>query len=234
MAILFIVGFTMGRYVLLSGIAYLICYKPGLMWLKKFKIQSVMPGNKQLKHELLFSFSTIFIFSLVGIAVYLLYINGSTTIYINIGQHGWGYFFLSLVIMIIFHDTYFYWTHRLLHTKWFFKKIHKVHHRSTNPTPLAAYSFHPFEAFMETLIVFPFVTIWPVHIFVFLIFTFLVLAMNVIGHLGFEFMPLQLRNSLPGKCITSSTHHNLHHQGTNKNFGFYFTFWDKLMKTMGK
>ena len=232
MAILFILGFTMGRYVLLSGIAYLLCYKPGLMWLKKFKIQPSMPANKQLKHELLFSFSTIFIFSLIGIAVYLLYINGSTTIYINIGQHGWGYFFLSLAVMIILHDTYFYWTHRLLHTKWFFKKIHVVHHRSANPTPLAAYSFHPFEAFIETLIVFPFVTIWPVHIFAFLLFTFLVLVMNVIGHLGFEFMPRKFRDSSPGKCLTSSTHHNLHHQKSNKNFGYYFTFWDKLMKTM--
>ena len=231
LVIFVVVAFTTGRYVLLTGIAFLLCYKPGLKQFKKFKIQPAIPAKKQMRYELFFSFSTIGIFSMIGIIVYILYINGYTTIYTNIGKHGWGYFFLSLVIMIILHDTYFYWTHRLLHTRWFFKKIHTVHHRSANPTPLAAYSFHPFEAFIETLIVFPFVTIWPVHIFAFLFFTFLVLVMNVIGHLGFEFMSQKFRDSTPGKCLTSSTHHNLHHQKSNKNFGYYFTFWDKLMKT---
>jgi sterol desaturase/sphingolipid hydroxylase (fatty acid hydroxylase superfamily) len=200
-------------------------------WLKKFKIQPAIPGEKQMRHELLFSLSTILIFSGIGIIVYFLYSNGYTTVYTSISQYGWGYFFLSLAGMVIFHDTYFYWTHRLLHTRWFFKKIHKVHHRSSNPTPLAAYSFHPAEALIQSLIVFPIITIFPVHFFAFLLFTFLVLVMNVVGHLGFEFIPGKLRSSLPGKCLTSSTHHNLHHQKSNKNFGYYFTFWDKIMKT---
>ncbi len=232
LVILVVVAFTTGRYVLLTGIAFLLCYKPGLKRLKKFKIQPAIPAKKQMRYELFFSFSTIGIFSMIGITVYLLYINGYTTIYTNIHKHSWGYFFLSLVIMVILHDTYFYWTHRLLHKRWFFKKIHTVHHRSANPTPLAAYSFHPFEALLQTLIVFPFVTIWPVNIFAFLLFTFLVLVTNVIGHLGFEFIPRKFRNSSPGNLLTSSTHHNLHHQKSNKNFGYYFTFWDKLMKTL--
>lgn len=230
--ILLVLAFTTGRYVLLPGIAYLLCYYLGLKRLKKFKIQPAIPGQKQIRHELLFSFSTIFIFSIIGIVAYLLYINGCTTLYTNISQYGQGYFFLSLVVMIFIHDAYFYWTHRLLHTRWFFKKIHTVHHRSANPTPLAAYSFHPIEALIESLIVFPFITILPVHVFAFLLFTFLVLVLNVIGHIGFEFIPRKLRNSLPGKYLTSSTHHNLHHQKSNKNFGYYFTFWDKLMKTL--
>lgn len=234
LVILIIIAFTSGRYVLLSGIAYMLCYKPGLKWLNKYKIQTAMPGQKQMKHELFFSCSTIFIFSIVGIVVYIFYINGCTTLYTDIGQYGWGYFFLSLVAMVVIHDTYFYWTHRLLHTRWFFKKVHKVHHRSANPNPLSAYSFHPLEALIESLIVFPFITILPVHFFAFMLFTFLVLLMNVIGHLGFEFMPHKFRNSIMGKYITSSTHHNLHHQRSNRNFGYYFTFWDKLMKTLQK
>ncbi len=230
--LLLVIAFTTVRYVLLVGIAWLVCYYPGVKSVRKFKIQPVKPRQKQMKHELLFSFSTIFIFSVIGISVYLLYINGYTTIYTDIGQHGWGYFFGSLGIMVIIHDTYFYWTHRLLHTKWFFKKIHTVHHRSSNPTPLAAYSFHPLEALIQGLIVFPFISILPVHIIAFLLFTSLVLVTNVIGHLGYEFFPRKFRNSLPGKYLTSSTNHNLHHQKSNKNFGYYFTFWDKLMKTL--
>jgi lathosterol oxidase len=220
-----------GRYILLAGLAYMLCYRPGLKFVKRFKIQPLMPKQKQVRHELIFSLSTIFIFSSIGIVAYLLFVNGYTTIYMKAGQYGWVYLFLSLLFMVIIHDAYFYWTHRLLHTKWLFKKIHVVHHRSVNPTPWAAYSFHPFEALLESLIVFPFITIFPVHIAVFLFFTFLVLLMNVIGHLGFEFLPMRLRNSKLGKYFTSSTHHNLHHQKNKKNFGYYFTFWDNLMKT---
>jgi len=231
-AILLVLIFNAARYILFPLIAYFICYRAGVSRLKKFKIQAAMPGKKQMRHELLYSSSSILIFSFILIIAYLLYINGHTTIYTNIGQYGYGYFFLSLALMIILHDTYFYWVHRLLHTKWFLKNIHRVHHRSANPTPLAANSFHPVEAFILGIIVFPLITIWPVHIFALLVFNTLVVVTNVIGHLGFEFMPTKLRNSLPGKLISSSTHHNLHHQKSNKNFGLYFTFWDKLMRTL--
>jgi lathosterol oxidase len=229
--ILIVFGFALSRYFLLAGLAWLFCYYPGLKHLKCFKIQSRFPQSRQLRHELIYSLSTICIFSAVGLVVYYLFINGYTTLYINRNQHSWPYLFLSLALMVVVHDGYFYWTHRLLHTRWFLKKVHVVHHRSTNPTPWAAYSFHPLEALIQGLIVFPFVTIFPVHVFVFLFFTFLVLLMNVMGHLGFEFIPKKIRNSRVGARFTSSTHHNQHHQRGNRNFGYYFTFWDRTMGT---
>jgi Delta7-sterol 5-desaturase len=232
--ILFIFFIALGRYLLLAGSAYLICYKPGVKKLKRYKIQPRPPKEKQVKNELLFSLSTISIFSLVGIIVYILYTNGLTTIYLDINKHGWVYFFCSLVFMIAIHDVYFYFTHRLLHTPWFLRNVHVVHHRSINPTPLAAYCFHPAEAILETLIVFPFVTLFPVNLFAFLLFTFLVLLMNVMGHLGFEFMSQRFRSSKVGKFFTSSTHHNLHHQKVNKNYGYYFTWCDRIFNTLHK
>lgn len=231
-AILLLLLFNAGRYILLPGIAYWICYHPGLKWLKKFKIQTAMPEKKQMRHELFYSLSTILIFSGILVAGYLLYINGHTTLYTDIHQYGYGYFFLSLLIMILVHDTYFYWVHRLFHTRWFLKNVHNIHHRSANPTPLAANSFHPIEALILGIVVFPLITIWPVHILALLLFNSFVVITNVIGHLGFEFIPFKLRHSMTGKYIGSSTHHNLHHQKSNKNFGLYFTFWDRLMKTL--
>ena len=230
--ILLITGFTIVRYIISAGSAFLLCYYPGLKFLQKFRIQPSMPKKKQLRHEIIYSFSTVFIFSVVGIAAYFLYINGYTTLYLKTAEYGWGYLFLSLGLMLIIHDAYFYWSHRLLHTKWLFRKIHVVHHRSINPTPLAAYSFHPLEALLESMIIFPFISIFPVHIVVFLFFTTTVIVTNVIGHLGYEFFPEKLRNSSFGKLLTFSTHHNLHHQRNNKNYGYYFTIWDKVMKTL--
>jgi len=223
-----------GRYLVLAGGAYLLCYKPGIKKLQPYKIQPKPPKKKQINNELVYSLSTVFIFSLVGVIVYFLYGSGYTTIYLNIDKYGWVYFICSFIIMIFLHDAYFYLTHRLLHTHWFLKNVHIVHHQSTNPTPLAAYCFHPVEAIMESLIVFPFITLFPVHLFAFLLFTFLVLVMNVIGHLGFEFLPQAFRKNKWGRFLTSSTHHNLHHQKMNKNFGYYFTLWDKSLKTLHK
>jgi len=233
-AILLMLVFNTARYILVPVIAYLICYRSSPAWVKKYKIQPVMPGKKQMRYELLFSFSSILIFSAILVFAYLLYNNDHTTLYTDIDQYGYGYFFLSLLWMIILHDTYFYWVHRLLHTKWFFKNVHRVHHRSANPTPLAANSFHPLEALILGMIVFPLITIWPVHILALLLFNSIVVITNMVGHLGFEFMPTRLRNRTPGKYISSSTHHNLHHQKSNKNFGLYFTFWDTFMRTLQK
>ena len=234
-SMIFVIFFmALGRYVFVAGSAYMVCYKPGIKFLKRYKIQPKPPKEKQIRNELLFSLSSLGIFSLVGIIVYFLYKAGRTTIYLDINKHGTAYFFCSLVIMIVLHDIYFYFTHRLLHTPWLLRHVHVVHHRSVNPTPLAAYSFHPVEAILETFIVFPFVTLFPVNLFALLIFTFLVFLLNVMGHLGFEFIPQRIRNSKIGKIFTSSTHHNLHHRKINKNYGYYFTWCDRLFKTIHK
>ena len=55
----------------------------------------------------------------------------------------------SIGIAIVVHDTWFYWTHRLMHHRRLFKLFHRVHHESTNPTPWAAYCFAPLEAMAQ-------------------------------------------------------------------------------------
>src|SRR3546814_2958407 len=46
----------------------------------------------------------------------------------------------------LLHDSFFYWTHRLLHRPRWFRLAHAVHHESRPPTAWAAMSFHPIEA----------------------------------------------------------------------------------------
>ncbi|MFL5810860.1 MAG: sterol desaturase family protein [Flavisolibacter sp.] len=225
---------AVGRYCFLAGVAYLFCYKPGIKRLQQFKIQPEPPKAKQLRNELLYSLSTILVFTVIGIGVFWLYKKGCTTIYLDIKEHGWPYFLLSILLMIVAHDTYFYWTHRLLHTKWMMKHIHVVHHRSVNPTPWAAYAFHPVEAVLEGSFAFVLVIIFPVHVMAFFFLTFFVLFMNVLGHSGFEFLPQRIRSGKLGSQFTSSTHHNLHHSKVHHNYGYYFTYWDKWMRTLHK
>ena len=55
----------------------------------------------------------------------------------------------SIAVAVVLHDAYFYWTHRLLHWRPLYRVAHHVHHRSTSPTPWAAYAFHPLEALIQ-------------------------------------------------------------------------------------
>lgn len=76
--------------------------------------------------------------------------------------------------------------------------------------------------------------IFPANVFALFLYTFIVIAVNVMGHIGFEFVPKKIRDSSIGRWFNSSTHHYMHHHKGNKNFGYYLSFWDITMKTLNK
>lgn len=221
------------RYFMVAGIAFVFFY---LLLKNKIiykKIQARLPGTKDYAREIMYSVCTIAIFGFVPV---LLVKNPHVVIhtyyYKDISQYGWFYFFAAFPLMFIIHDTYFYWTHRLMHHKRLFKWFHLVHHHSTNPSPWAAYSFHPLEAIVEAGVFAVFLFTIPVHPLHFYIFFFLMIVYNVYGHLGYELYPRGFSRNWFGKWINTSVSHNQHHQYFKGNYGLYFTFWDRMMGTL--
>jgi hypothetical protein len=149
----------------------------------------------------------------------------------KVSDYGWAYFVFSIVLMIVLHDTWFYWTHRLMHHPKLYKYIHKVHHQSTDPSPFAAFSFHPLEALVEAGAYIIFSFLFPVHLMALIGWQLLQMLLNVIGHLGYEIYPNGFSTHWLFKFKTPSTHHNLHHSHFSGNYGLYFTWWDKWCKT---
>jgi sterol desaturase/sphingolipid hydroxylase (fatty acid hydroxylase superfamily) len=58
----------------------------------------------------------------------------------------------TMAIAHVFNDFTFYWSHRLLHTKFFYGKFHKQHHQYIGTMGIAAEYAHPVEALFSNLI----------------------------------------------------------------------------------
>ena len=222
-----------GRYFIIAGIGFVLYY----IILRKprgyKKIQLRFPKNRDYIREILYSVATIVIFT--AATVFFVKnppVTDHTFYYRDIHQHGWFYFFAAFPIMMVLHDTYFYWMHRLMHRPEIFRYFHRVHHLSTNPSPWAAYAFHPLEALVEIGILPAFLFIMPIHFLHLLIFFLFMITYNVYGHLGWELYPRGFSKHWLGKWINTSVNHNQHHQFFKGNYGLYFTFWDRMMGTI--
>ena len=222
-----------GRYFMIAGIAFLIWYVLLRKQLLFKKIQSRFPRTKDYLREIFYSALTLAIFSFVSVQLFTNpAIAPYTTKYNLIAEYGWVYYFLLFPLMFLMHDTYFYFTHRLMHHKRLFKWFHLVHHQSTNPSPWAAYAFHPLEAVVEVGIVVIFLFTIPIHRTHLLIFFLMMIVYNVYGHLGYELYPRGFSKGSIGKWINTSVNHNQHHQHFKGNYGLYFLFWDRVFGTI--
>ena len=218
-------------YGLLACTVWLCFYIVFQSRLRHRRISPKKPTVRQVTREILCSLRSIAIFGLVTVAVVYAAYLGWTKLYIRVDNHGWMWFGASVGLMIVLHDTYFYWTHRLMHHPRLYRVFHHTHHISANPTPWAAYAFSPLEALVQAgigpLIVFSI----PVHPAAFGIFMIWQIAFNVLGHCGYEIFPHLFLQSRLGKLLNSVTHHALHHEKYRANFGLYFNVWDRFMGT---
>lgn len=221
-------------YLIVASGFYMLFY----IWKKheynKNKIQPGALSHSQLKREFIFGFTSLIIFTITGFGVFLLYRYKISLIYLNINYNGILYFFLSVVLMILFHDMYFYWTHRLLHLPGWYQKVHRIHHLSSNPSPFTSLSFHPIESVIQAIVLPLMVIVIPAHPFAIFIFLVYMVYKNVRGHTGFEFTTSVHRENKWNKVHSYSIDHNLHHQDGRGNYGLYFTIWDRIMRTLRK
>ncbi len=224
-------GVDVMRYFLFAGIPFLLLYILFKSKMLRFKVQQKFPENKQLAREIGYSLLSMVIFSVVSLAVFVLQQQGYTKIYMDIHQHSTTYLVASVFIFIIAHDTWFYWTHRLMHHKKIYPHVHLIHHKSINPSPWATFAFHPYEAFIQVLILPVMVFAIPLHPAAILAWSMYQLVLNVGGHTGYEFFRSGFTKRFHTLWSNTATHHNLHHKYVNCNYSLYFNVWDRIMGT---
>ncbi len=220
------------RYVVLAAVAFVIFYVTLRNKTRFKKIQTAFPTRRDYLREVLYSFLTAAIFAAIGFIVFATPLSDYTLAYWDIEKYGVPYFLFSILLMILVHDTYFYWTHRLMHAKSVYRFVHRVHHLSTNPSPWAALAFHPLEAIIEGSVIAIIAFLFPVHPLAIGIFLLFMMIYNVYGHLGYELYPKGFSRTRLGKWINTSVNHNQHHQTFQGNYGLYFLWWDRWMGTI--
>lgn len=195
------------------------------------KIRAERPPARQLALEFAISLRSLAIFSTIGALLFMVdragYLPGPAI------AASWGpvWPWVALLLMIVGHDAYFYWTHRLIHDPRLFRAFHRRHHRSHNPSPFTAYSFDLGEAAINA----SFVPIWMVLVptpwEMLGLFMLHQIVRNTIGHSGYELYPARRDGKPLFDFMTTTTHHDIHHAEAGYNYGLYFTWWDRLMGT---
>ncbi|MCA6437106.1 MAG: sterol desaturase family protein [Bacteroidetes bacterium] len=211
---------------------YFIFWIIGRKYFKKIRIQETERATlHHFKHDLGFSAITFLIFAIMDVCFLYLESKGYTRIYFNISDYGYLWLGVSFFIVLFIDDMFFYWSHRAMHTPSLYKFFHKVHHESTDPSPLTAFAFHPSEAVIEQLmhVVLPFLL--PLNFWLIIAWQIFSMLNNVLAHLGYEIYPKGWVKFPLLQFKTASTHHNMHHQLFNGNYALYFTWWDKWMGT---
>ena len=217
---------------LIVGIRYLIA-SGGFAFATRIKHPGLYATlTPQIRREIFWSLASAAIYGVpAGIIAWGWQNRGWTQIYTDPRAYPLWYIPLSVLASLALHDTWFYWTHRLMHRPWWFRTAHAVHHESRPPTAWAAMAFHPWEALTGAVVIPALVFLIPLHVGALAVVLSVMTLMGVTNHMGWEMFPRAVVHGALGNMLITATHHQRHHQEYRCNYGLYFRLWDRLCGT---
>lgn len=137
----------------------------------------------------------------------------------------------QFIFCLLLSDFAFYFSHRLLHSPWFYKTIHIKHHEANVTFGWIATCAHPIEFLFGNLL--PSVLGMTIlgnrsHIITKYLWNYMKIIDTTDVHCGYEF-PWSPFRLLP--MSASAKYHSFHHLHNTGNFSGFFTFWDSLFGT---
>jgi methylsterol monooxygenase len=125
----------------------------------------------------------------------------------------------------LIEEVLFYYSHALLHTDFFYRRFHKIHHEFQSPSSICAAYCHPLEMLLSNVLP---VAIGPsimgAHTFTNYTWILFAILATHIGHCGYHF---------PWNGKGDSKVHDYHHEKFKVNYGLGLGFLDWLHGTAG-
>jgi sterol desaturase/sphingolipid hydroxylase (fatty acid hydroxylase superfamily) len=135
----------------------------------------------------------------------------------------------SFVLSLLLFDTWFYWLHRLIHTRPLYGRVHRWHHLTVTPVAWSNNS----DRLVDNLFL---QSYWLVAHFLVPALPAVLLAhklydqiTGMAGHSGFEHGGIWC---WPPSPLVGVTHHDQHHRFFRCNYATHFSLWDRLMGTL--
>ena len=140
---------------------------------------------------------------------------------------------LAAIAGILALDVAIYFQHVMFHATPLFWRLHMVHHTDKDIDVTTGLRFHPVEIILSLLIKIAVVAAMGVPVLAVLIFEVLLNGASMFNHSNWRIaLPLE---SLIRLLLVTPDMHRVHHsvivRETNSNYGFSFSFWDRLFGT---
>ncbi|KAJ7094622.1 fatty acid hydroxylase [Mycena belliarum] len=178
--------------------------------------------KNQEKLEIQSSLRAFPLITLLTLPWFLAEVQGYSKMYDGVATYGYFYLFASAPFFLLFTDYCIYWVHRWLHLPFFYKHLHKPHHKWIIPTPWASHAFHPVDGYLQSV---------PYHLFIFLFPVHRMLYLGMFVFVNFWSIFIHDSDMITGHpletLINGPAHHTLHHIYFTVNYGQYFTWADK-------
>ncbi|MEL6227586.1 MAG: fatty acid hydroxylase, partial [Pseudomonadota bacterium] len=103
------------RYFLVAGFFHWLVWSNGGRsdWARRLARRK--PSPKMMQHERNWSLVASGIYGVAGAIVFVAWEAGGTALYTNLTAADIWYIPLSIGLCLFIHDTWFYWTHRVMH-----------------------------------------------------------------------------------------------------------------------
>lgn len=183
------------------------------------------PSARTRRLEIILAFSNLLFSSLLtGLVMYYVARGGHSGIYLNLESHGLPFTIASGVAYFVLSDFALYALHRLNHTRFLYKHMHRVHHKFVAPTAFSMTALHPLEMLeFWAAMVLP-ALFWPIHaVALGAVFGYHLLV-GMSAHSG-------VRLWIPIPWQEPSQFHDDHHRYFHVNFGQCMGTWDRVFGT---
>ena len=240
---MYVIGSTILHWIFLflSLLFWNVLYTLKIPYFEKFRItnepwpwEQNPEDYKRLKKD---TYLTVFInnFIIIPLSLCIPILTGSAKFSLKAEDYPSPFEIMwHITCCLIIEDFGFYWLHRLFHTSYLYKAIHKKHHNYKKTVGIAATYAHPIEFF--------FVDLAPngigrrifgskMHIITSYMLSVIRILETTDGHGGYE-IPWSPFRLLP--LSGSATFHDYHHSHNLGNYGGLFSFWDTVCGTNKK